>query len=100
MTAPIQFQENIKNDFVKPGKTVEIIAAGMVTAVGGNIEQTLAAVRAGISAYKESDVSILIPTKDFIVTPISESFHSVICHLLVSHPALKVNQTKWESIDE
>ncbi len=32
------------------------------------------------------------------VTPHSESFQAVIWHLLVSHPALKVAATKWESI--
>ena len=50
-------------------------------------------------AYSESDVSIFIPAKKDIVTPISESFHSVVCHLLVSHPKLKQNETKWESLE-
>ena len=31
------------------------------------------------------------------VTPHSEAFQAVIWHLLVTHPALKANQTKWES---
>jgi D-sedoheptulose 7-phosphate isomerase len=31
------------------------------------------------------------------VTPHSEAFQAVIWHLLVSHPKLKVAQTKWES---
>ncbi len=32
------------------------------------------------------------------ITPHSESFQAVIWHLLASHPALKVSQTKWESV--
>jgi D-sedoheptulose 7-phosphate isomerase len=32
------------------------------------------------------------------VTPHSEAFQAVVWHLFVSHPDLKVNQTKWESV--
>ena len=47
-------------------------------------------------SYKNSDVSILIdvPTKN-LVTPVSETFQTLIWHLLVSHPELQVNKTKW-----
>jgi D-sedoheptulose 7-phosphate isomerase len=39
---------------------------------------------------------ILIPTVNIEnVTPLTEGFQSVIWHLLVSHPKLKINQTKW-----
>jgi D-sedoheptulose 7-phosphate isomerase len=31
------------------------------------------------------------------ITPHAEAFQAVIWHLLVSHPKLKVNATKWES---
>jgi hypothetical protein len=31
------------------------------------------------------------------ITPHSEAFQAVVWHLLVSHPALKAAQTKWES---
>jgi D-sedoheptulose 7-phosphate isomerase len=31
------------------------------------------------------------------VTPHSEAFQAVVWHLLVSHPKLKANETKWES---
>jgi D-sedoheptulose 7-phosphate isomerase len=31
------------------------------------------------------------------ITPHSEAFQAVVWHLFVSHPDLKVNQTKWES---
>jgi D-sedoheptulose 7-phosphate isomerase len=32
------------------------------------------------------------------ITPHAEAFQAVIWHLLVSHPALKARQTKWESV--
>jgi D-sedoheptulose 7-phosphate isomerase len=32
------------------------------------------------------------------ITPHSEAFQAVIWHLLVSHPALKLKQTKWEGV--
>jgi D-sedoheptulose 7-phosphate isomerase len=45
-----------------------------------------------------ADVCIIIPTVNPMnTTPHSEAFQAVICHLLVSHPALKAMQTKWES---
>jgi D-sedoheptulose 7-phosphate isomerase len=50
-------------------------------------------------AYLHSDLSILIPfLSDEFVTPYSESIQSVVLHLLVSHPLLKDNLTKWELI--
>lgn len=33
------------------------------------------------------------------VTPHAEAFQAVVWHLLVSHPALKIAPTKWESTD-
>jgi D-sedoheptulose 7-phosphate isomerase len=47
-------------------------------------------------AYKESNISILIPIFDKkMITPFSESFQVVLWHLLVSHPKLKTKATKW-----
>jgi len=42
---------------------------------------------------------LIIPTisKDRI-TPFTEGFQAVIWHLLVSHPDLQINATKWESV--
>lgn len=46
-----------------------------------------------------ADVSIFIPVSNPAhTTPLAEAFQAVIWHLLVSHPALKQSQTKWESI--
>ena len=47
-------------------------------------------------AYKNSDLSILINVSNKkLVTPVSETFQTLIWHLLVSHPKLQVNKTKW-----
>ncbi len=46
-----------------------------------------------------ADVCLIIPTVNpETVTPHAEAFQAVIWHLLVSHPALKIEPTKWESI--
>jgi D-sedoheptulose 7-phosphate isomerase len=48
---------------------------------------------------KVADVCVLIPTVNPAhITPHAEAFQAVIWHLLVSHPALKAHQTKWESV--
>jgi D-sedoheptulose 7-phosphate isomerase len=46
-----------------------------------------------------ADVCVLIPTiNPETVTPHSEAFQAVIWHLIVSHPRLRRQTTKWESI--
>ena len=45
-----------------------------------------------------ADAAVIIPTVNpGNVTPHSEAFQAVVWHLFVSHPKLKVAQTKWES---
>jgi len=57
--------------------------------------------RNGGYTKKHGDAVVIIPPIDpELITPITESFHSIVAHLLVSHPYLKSNQTKWESLDE
>ena len=46
-----------------------------------------------------ADACVVIPTiNPTHITPHSEAFQAVVWHLLVSHPALKQAQTKWESV--
>src|SRR3954466_683551 len=48
---------------------------------------------------KVADACVIIPTVNpNNVTPHSEAFQAVIWHLFVSHPDLKMHQTKWESV--
>nr|AAP58529.1 putative sugar isomerase [uncultured Acidobacteriota bacterium] len=42
---------------------------------------------------------VIVPTVNpDNITPHAEAFQAIVWHLLVSHPALKVAQTKWESL--
>ena len=52
--------------------------------------------RDGGYTYKNCNACVLIPninTKS--VTPHAEAFQAVVWHLIISHPDIKVNQTKW-----
>ena len=54
--------------------------------------------RDGGHTAKEADACNLIPTVNpDHITPHAEAFQAVVWHLLVSHPAVKQQQTKWES---
>ena len=54
--------------------------------------------RDGGFTAKEATACVIVPTVNPThVTPHSEAFQAVVWHLLVSHPKLKVGQTKWES---
>jgi D-sedoheptulose 7-phosphate isomerase len=54
--------------------------------------------RDGGFTAKAANVCVIVPTVNPAhVTPHSEAFQAVIWHLLVSHPKLKIGQTKWES---
>jgi D-sedoheptulose 7-phosphate isomerase len=46
-----------------------------------------------------ADACVIVPTVNAeTITPHSETFQALIWHLLVSHPLLKENQTKWEAV--
>lgn len=46
--------------------------------------------------FKNADYVVSIPEVDKdLVTPLSESFQSVIWHSIVSNPILQLNKTKW-----
>jgi D-sedoheptulose 7-phosphate isomerase len=54
--------------------------------------------RDGGYTAKVADACVLIPTVNpDHVTPQVEAFQAVVWHLLVTHPEVKVRQTKWES---
>jgi D-sedoheptulose 7-phosphate isomerase len=55
--------------------------------------------RDGGYTAKVADVAVLVPTVNpQHVTPHSEAFQPLIWHLLVSHPKLRLNPTRWESL--
>ena len=54
--------------------------------------------RDGGFTKESSDLTMVIPTVDEnLVTPHTEGWQAVLWHLLISHPLVSVNETKWES---
>ncbi len=52
--------------------------------------------RDGGYTAQNADICLIVPTVNLgNVTPHSESFQTVVWHLMVSHPKLKSNPTKW-----
>src|SRR5579883_3636780 len=46
-----------------------------------------------------ADACVVIPTvNEHNVTPHAEAFQTVVWHLLVSHPALRAHEMKWETV--
>jgi D-sedoheptulose 7-phosphate isomerase len=55
--------------------------------------------RDGGYTAKVADACVIVPTVNPAhVTPHSEAFQAVVWHGLVTHPALKREETKWESV--
>lgn len=55
--------------------------------------------RDGGYAATVADCAVVVPTvDDALLTPIAESFQSVVLHCVVSHPDLAVQKAKWESM--
>jgi D-sedoheptulose 7-phosphate isomerase len=73
-----------------------VMALQHAKSVGAKITGVIG--RDGGYTAKVADVCVIVPTVNAeTITPHSEAFQAVVWHLLVSHPKLKVNQTKWES---
>jgi D-sedoheptulose 7-phosphate isomerase len=54
--------------------------------------------RSGGYTAQVADACVIVPTVNPAnVTPHAEAFQGVVWHLMVSHPALKAVETKWES---
>lgn len=108
------FVEWLKVSRLRPEDVVFVFSVG-----GGNLEKnvSLNLVRAlqyakevgatilgvvgrdGGYTAKVGDAVCIVPTVNpEAVTPHSEAFQAMIWHLLVSHPALKARQTKWEGV--
>jgi len=81
-------ERNISPNLVSALKYAESVGAGIFGIVG----------RDGGYTATVADVAVIVPTVNAdTVTPHTEAFQAVVWHLLVSHPALKARQTKWES---
>jgi D-sedoheptulose 7-phosphate isomerase len=81
-------EKNISPNLVEGLKYAKIVGSKITGIVG----------RDGGFTAEVADVCVIIPTVNANnITPHSEAFQAVVWHLLVSHPALKSNETKWES---
>ena len=81
--------QNISPNIVNALKFAKKVGAKITGVVGKD----------GGYTAKVADVCVIIPVVNKeTITPHSEAFQAVIWHLLVSHPLLKQNQTKWESV--
>lgn len=81
-----------------PPVSANIVAAiRLAKAVGASVFGVVG--RNGGYTAEHADASVVIPPLfSEHVTPHTEGLAAVMWHLLVSHPALAVNRTKWESV--
>src|SRR5262249_54324568 len=82
-------EKQVSPNLVKALQYARSVGAGILGVVG----------RDGGFTAQVADACVLIPTVNpETITPHTEAFQAVVWHLLVSHPALKASQTKWESV--
>lgn len=81
-------EKNISPNLVHALKYAKEVGAKVTGVVG----------RDGGYTAQVADACVVVPTVNpENITPHSEAFQAVVWHLLVSHPKLKANATKWES---
>ena len=82
-------EKNVSPNLVRALQYAKNVGAAIMGIVG----------RDGGYTATVADACVIIPTVNpENVTPHSEAFQAVVWHLIVSHPALKAAQTKWESV--
>jgi D-sedoheptulose 7-phosphate isomerase len=82
-------EKNVSPNLVAALKYAKTVGAKVIGIVG----------RDGGYTATVADACILIPTVNPAhITPHTEAFQAVVWHLLVSHPAVKQQSTKWESV--
>ncbi len=82
-------EKNVSPNLVRALQYAKAVGAGITGVVG----------RDGGFTATVADVCVIVPTVNpETITPHAEAFQAVVWHLLVSHPGLKANETKWESI--
>jgi len=73
-----------------------VMAVQLAKTVGAKVTGVVG--RDGGYTAQAADACVIVPTVNpDTITPHSEAFQAVVWHLLVSHPKLKSNQTKWEA---
>ena len=81
-------EKNVSPNLVSAIQVAKAVGASVIGIVG----------RDGGYTAQQANACVIVPTVNPThFTPHSEAFQAVIWHLFVSHPKLKVAQTKWES---
>lgn len=79
-------EKNVSPNLIEAIDLAKVVGARVTGIVG----------RDGGYTAQNADVCMVVPTVNpSSVTPHSESFQTVLWHLMVSHPKLKSNPTKW-----
>lgn len=74
-----------------------VSAIQLATKVGAKVTGIVG--RDGGFTARAADACVVVPTVNAqTITPHTEAFQALIWHLLVSHPLLRKNQTKWEAV--
>jgi len=82
-------EKHISANIIQALQLAQRVGARIVGVVG----------RDGGYTAKVADAVVIIPTVSAdTVTPHTEAFQAVVWHLVVSHPALKRHEMKWESL--
>ena len=82
-------ERNVSPNLVEAIKLAKQVGAAVMGIVG----------RDGGYTAKAADACVIIPpVAPHAITPHTEAFQAVVWHLLVSHPALKMQATKWETV--
>ena len=82
-------ERNISSNLVCAIQHAKTVGAQVTGVVG----------RDGGFTARSADACVIIPSVNAqTITPHTEAFQALILHLLVSHPLLQENQTKWESV--
>lgn len=82
-------ERNVSPNIVEALKFAKSVGASVLGVVG----------RDGGYTAEVADAWVVIPTVHADrITPHSEAFQGIVWHLLVSHPKVQLNPTKWESV--
>jgi len=82
-------ENNVSPNLVRALQFAKSVGAKILGVVG----------RTGGFTAQTADECVIIPTVNTAhTTPHAEAFQAVVWHLLVSHPAVKQAETKWESV--
>lgn len=82
-------EQNVSPNLVQAIQYARTVGARILGIVG----------RDGGFTAQAADACVIVPTVNAVhTTPHTEAFQAVVWHLLVSHPAVKQAETKWESL--